>query len=293
MNWIAIVNPNAMFKRKIHQEGLISKISAIANKIFFTEYQGHAGEIAQHESGYDGIIAVSGDGTLHNIISHLDYTRKSIAIVAAGTGNSLGRDLGQRFLSNNTQITMGQKYKIDLMKVKFIKSNGESSSCLSASTISVGYPALVTDSANKRFKKLGCQLCYPVASLFNAFTCNKRQMTITYDSFAPRQKFIKGIMLTNTHHTANFVCLPDTTCDDGKAEAIEFNAGAFGQILHNISVLTKQYFVDPYFNTTFKHLKVELEQPDSLMIDGEIYEDVMSLEVELLPSALNCYACSD
>lgn len=293
MNWIAIVNPNAIFKRKIDKQWLISKISPLTNKIFFTQYQGHAGEIAQQENGYDGIIAVSGDGTLHDIISNLESPTKSIAIIAAGTGNSLGRDLGQGFLSHNTQIMIGKKHQIDLMKVNFIKSNGDSCSCISASTISVGYPALVTDNANKRFKKLGSQLCYPVASLFNAFTCKKRQITLTYNSFPPQKKFIKGIMLTNTHHTANFVCLPNTACDDGKAEVIEFNYRAFGQIWHNISVLTKKYFTDPYFNTTFNHLKLELAQPDLLMIDGEIYEDVMSLEVKLLPGSLNCYVCSN
>ncbi len=293
MNWIAIISPNAIFKRKINKEWLISQISPITKEIFFTEYQGHAGEIVQHENGYDGIIAVSGDGTLHNIISNLDYTRKSIAIVAAGTGNSLGRDLGQSFLSHNTKIMIGKQHKIDLMKVNFIKSNGEHCSYISASTISVGYPALVTDNANKRFKNLGSQLCYPVASLFNAFTCKKKPITISYDSTPPQKNILKGIMLTNTHHTANFVCLPNTTCNDGKAEAIYFNYSAFKQILHNISVLTKKYFLDPYFNTTFNHFKFELEQPDLLMIDGEIYEDVMSLEVKLLPSCLNCYVCTD
>lgn len=293
MNWIAIINPNAMFKRKINKKWLISQIYPITKEIFFTEYQGHAGEIAQHDNGYDGIIAISGDGTLHNIISNLDYTRKSIAIVAAGTGNSLGRDLGQSFLSHNTQIMIGKKHKIDLMKVSFIKSNGDSYSFISASTISVGYPALVTDNANKRFKKLGSQLCYPMASIFNAFTCKKTQITISYDSTPPQKKIIKGIMLTNTHNTANFVCLPNTACNDGKAEAIEFNYRPFKQILYNISVLTKKYFIHPYFNTTFNQLKLELEQPDLLMIDGEIYEDVMSLEVKLLPGSLNCYVCSN
>jgi len=293
MKWIAIVNPHALKKRHIDATALTEKLSTISTKTVFTEYHGHAGEITQKEKWYDGIIVVSGDGTLHDVISHIDYSQKSIGLIPAGTGNSLGRDLGLRLLSNHSRVYLGPKYLIDLMTVDFTTANNKNHHCISASTIAIGYPAGIGNLANKYFKFLGSQLCYPTASIINAFRCQPQQIRICYNSQKPQQKPLTGLMLTNTNHTANAVCLLGTRFDDGQAEAVELNAHPFSQILHNLSIISQRYFYDPSFHSTFTRLRVELEQPNLLTIDGDIYEQVISLEVELLPSALNCYACTN
>lgn len=61
----------------------------------FTEYIGHAGEIAEEASNknFDVIVAVGGDGTINEIASKLMDQDKVLGIIPFGSGNGLARFL--------------------------------------------------------------------------------------------------------------------------------------------------------------------------------------------------------
>jgi diacylglycerol kinase (ATP) len=65
-----------------------------------TEYPGHAIELARQagEQGYDLVVAVGGDGTVHEVINGLMQvpakTRPALGIVPLGSGNDFAHILG-------------------------------------------------------------------------------------------------------------------------------------------------------------------------------------------------------
>jgi len=61
----------------------------------FTEYAGHAAEIANEyaEKGIDIVAAVGGDGTVNEVARSLTHTDSALAIVPCGSGNGLARHL--------------------------------------------------------------------------------------------------------------------------------------------------------------------------------------------------------
>ena len=65
------------------------------SRICFTEYAGHAAEIAKAraEAGDDVVVAVGGDGTVNEVARSLIHTPMALAIIPCGSGNGLARHL--------------------------------------------------------------------------------------------------------------------------------------------------------------------------------------------------------
>lgn len=64
--------------------------------IIYTEYAGHATQLASQaaQQGHKLVIAVGGDGTLHEVANGLAYKDTTFGVIPAGTGNDFGRSLG-------------------------------------------------------------------------------------------------------------------------------------------------------------------------------------------------------
>ncbi len=63
--------------------------------IMFTEYAGHASEIAKKcaKESYDIVVAVGGDGTVNEVARSLVHTKTALGIIPSGSGNGLARHL--------------------------------------------------------------------------------------------------------------------------------------------------------------------------------------------------------
>jgi YegS/Rv2252/BmrU family lipid kinase len=65
--------------------------------VHVTERQGHAQEIAASAQGYDILTAIGGDGTVGEVMTGImsqSEPRPKLAIIPAGTGNDIARNLG-------------------------------------------------------------------------------------------------------------------------------------------------------------------------------------------------------
>lgn len=62
----------------------------------FTEYAGHASELAAEaaEQDFDAVIAVGGDGTMNETASGLVHTKTALGLIPMGSGNGFARSMG-------------------------------------------------------------------------------------------------------------------------------------------------------------------------------------------------------
>src|SRR5574344_975277 len=107
--------------------------------IKFTEYAGHAAEIALQcvKDGVDVVAAVGGDGTVNEVARSLIHTDTALAIIPCGSGNGLARHL---------QISMEPRQAIEVLNRGVVKMldygtiNGQPFFC----TCGVGFDAFVS-----------------------------------------------------------------------------------------------------------------------------------------------------
>ena len=156
---------------------------------------------------------------------------------------------------------------------------------VAASTIALGYPAEAAAIAGRRFRRFG-KLSYGMAAacVVPAF----RQMRVTYAGELATEKRLTGFLASNTCHAANFAAFPDACCDDGSFEVMELAAGFGGQGLHTLSTLSRVHCYGPPARANLTWVNVACDEPGALLVDGEFFPDVVSVELRVLPAALAC-----
>jgi len=284
--WLAIVNPRSGGNRNGKRLAeLLSILRSLAAHTVLTKHSGHAAELAREAESFAGVVAVGGDGTLFEILKGIDRGRQRIALIPAGRGNTLARDLGLMHRRNAFDVLHWREARtIDLMQVHITTSDGTRSSYLSASTVAVGYAAAVTQRARK-LVSLG-RMSYVAAAA--STRPSQFDARLQYGETPSREVRLSGFIANNTRHLANFVGFRNASCSDGHFETMEFNAGMIKQTAHNISALSRTYLYEPYPINQATTMQLHLEAPQNLMLDGEIVPSVISIGVNMLPGALSC-----
>jgi YegS/Rv2252/BmrU family lipid kinase len=80
------------FPRLVHETIDSQRFQA---EVVFTEYAGHAAELAKQraDDGYDIVAAVGGDGTVNEVARSLVHSQTALGIIPCGSGNGLARHL--------------------------------------------------------------------------------------------------------------------------------------------------------------------------------------------------------
>jgi diacylglycerol kinase (ATP) len=96
--FLFIINPISGTAQKHNLPELIHRILKINPnriQIVFTQYAGHARELAAEavSNGIPNVVSVGGDGTMNEIASALLYTKTCLGMIPMGSGNGLARHL--------------------------------------------------------------------------------------------------------------------------------------------------------------------------------------------------------
>lgn len=159
-----IINPAAGRGKSRKHWLKIKRIIQTNNLIFqeyFTEGPGHAVEIAGQleKKGFNKIIVVGGDGTLHEVINGLNSKKIILGMIPTGTGNDFSRTVGISRIPEKAaeQILLnGQAVDIDL---------GMINKKLFVNVAGIGFDAQVAEEINTSFKWLSGVPAYLLAVL--------------------------------------------------------------------------------------------------------------------------------
>ena len=285
-HWLAIVNPRSGGNRNYARFAkMLAALQRSVARTVLTRHPGHAAEIAMEARAFGGVVAVGGDGTLFEILKGINFGQQRIALIPAGRGNSLARDLGLLHRPAVLDVIHWEQARsIDLMEVYVTTSDAVRTRHLSASTVALGYPAAVALQARK-LAKLG-RMSYAAAA--TATRPVRFRAHIRYGDQAPREVRLSGFIANNTRHIANFLAFRQASCCDGHFETMEMDAGVMKQTVHNLSAISRTGIYEPYALMKATNAQLHLDDPHDLMMDGEIVPNVMSIDIRILPSALAC-----
>jgi len=293
MKYYLIVNPHGGVKTgmKILEKVKPYFIEADAElNIIETEYAGHARHISKTVSleGMDGLCAIGGDGTMHELINGImsreDGKRIPIGLITGGTGNSFMHDLNcldpieavQRILTNRIR-------KIDIFKAEV-----EGEVYYGFNIVGWGMPTDINLLAEK-MRWFGGQR-YNFASILEVLKFKTRLAKIKIDGRITVADF--GFVIgCNTMYTGRGMKMaPLAQLDDGLLDLIIVRKAGRMKLLRMFpKVFSGKHIADPIVEyRQVKQFSIFPEDRNTLNIDGEmlgstpVNVEVMPKEIEVL-----------
>lgn len=258
------------------------------------------------DNGADLLLAAGGDGTIRACAQAVSETDASFAIVPAGTGNLLARNLGvplQQAAAVRNAFA-GTDKVVDLGRVTLVDPHGEERTETFMVAVGIGIDAQMVDRTDDDAKAKAGWLAY-IQGIVSAF--------IGTDHVAVRLRMDGGSWHTNHAHTVmvgncgllpgNVVLLPDAEIDDGLLDVAALRPrGAFGWL----QIVSKVIFENGLLRRTeigrkitartsdthaLRYLQgevveIQFREPQLAEIDGDLVGEVRGFRCEVKASAL-------
>ena len=224
-----IFNPHASFRRAGR---LLPAVRAALRRfaevdVLLTRCAGDAMEqVADADlSGYDGLLAAGGDGTLFEVLNglyrHPPERRPPLGLVPVGTGNAFARDIG--LLPGDWEkgielIAACRLRRVDVGRVAPVDLEGSGSADRSRpfhflNIIGAGLPVDAMRAA-ERIKFIG-RSAYSVAALWRALRLQTFPLVVELDGERLEQEAL-FVEISNTRYTGtSFMMAPAARLDDG------------------------------------------------------------------------------
>lgn len=261
-----------------------------------TVYPTHAIELAQQASieGYELVISVGGDGTVHEVINGLMQVpiekRPKLGVVPLGSGNDFAYAIGMERQPDIAlrQIFNGKEYKIDVGKLQDNQGRVE----YWDNAVGIGFDATVTIRSRK-FTYLRGFLIYLMAVMQTIILNHDApRLEITSDDQTIDDNFLMFVLCNGSREGGGFLVAPDAKPDDGI-----FHYAA----VKHVSRLMMLRLVPEVMKGThgrfpqvamgeFKRFQINADRPLVIHMDGEIFAgfgmDIHKLLVEIYPGAI-------
>lgn len=261
--------------------------------VFKTEisrFAGHSRQLARELAPQsDTMLALGGDGTLHEVINGLfdqDGPRPTLAFVPLGTGNDLCRalDVKQERASLVRTLVEGRHVKLDLGRLRC--DGGE---VYFGCTCSAGFAAEVarrTDELTAKSKLRG--LSYSVALLLTLASYQSPSGQFLIDGEEHRAPILFNLNLCNTrYYGGGMTAAPRAQPFDGQLEMVSMELNRI-QVLQALPRNYSGNFdgLTGVLQRSFQKLELTTVPPVLVQADGQIIGRT-PLEVEVVPQALD------
>ena len=260
---------------------------------YFTEYRGHATELAERAGGYDRIVCVGGDGTLNEVINGLMTLEKrpEIGYIPAGSTNDFAAGIGlPRSIGKSARLAGSDG--ISAIDVGALINDKEEKRYFSY-VASFGMFTRVSYATDQRFKNMFGHMAYIFEGIMSVTDLNNykpfRLRIETADSII-EQEYIFGAV-TNSSSLGGLVKLDKNN--------VHVNDGLFELILirkpKNFMALTEtvgqlvnhKYRPDRIVFSHTESVRLTSASPLDWTLDGEYAGSTCKAEINVIMSALD------
>jgi diacylglycerol kinase (ATP) len=276
--------------------------------VVFTERGRHAVELARvaATAGRGVVVAVGGDGTIHEVVNGLMLAREGgaavprLGVIGQGTGGDFRRTLGiEHRLDRYAAAIAGGKVKhVDVGRASFVGHDGAPARSYFVNILSAGIGGIVDQLVAEASRGLGGTFAYYSASLRGLLrsAIGECVCTLTLDGKESVQEVsTRNLAICNGRFFGSGMKVaPMAEPDDGILEVVSL--GAASKLRFAIESSTRIYTGDHIGRPGVDHfrcnkIKLELKNPDVtdrflLDVDGEAL-GVLPLEVEIVKGAID------
>ena len=249
--------------------------------IAFTEYAGHAAELAYQYSrmGFDAVVAVGGDGTVNEVARGLRNTQTALGIIPMGSGNGFARHLN---IPIRPQKALEMINHSEPISVDYGLANNR----LFVSTCGTGFDALVADNfagSNKRGF-----MTYLENVLKEAFAYQPQTYHLVGDGLDVTHKAFLITFANANQWGYEALIAPKASVQDGKMDIMLMSSHA---ILGSASLALRLFagsIDDSHFMDTIRAKEVTLEREEAapFHIDGDPVEMEKDIHIQIIPDGL-------
>lgn len=293
-----IVNPNADLGRAWQSSADLRKI---VEQYIDADWSGtvfpiHAKDLAVRagEEGYDLVIAVGGDGTIHEIVNGLmqipKERRPKLGIIPYGSGNDFAHAVGVDSRSSYAirQIFTGKPRPIDIGKLL----HGNSEVEYWSNALGIGFDATVVERF-QQMKRLRGFAAYMTAVLQTlASRIVSPHMRIETDQESWEDDIFMLVACNGSREGGGFLIAPEARPDDGVlhyAWIEKVSRPMILRILPEVMKGTHERFPQVRIGE-FKRMRISSDQPLFMHTDGEVYagygSEIHDIEIEIIPGAI-------
>lgn len=239
------------------------------------------------ESGADVVLVCGGDGTVRSAAQALAGSGVTMALVPAGTGNLLARNLEMTLddFTESTRVALtGDDRPIDVgwMSVDSAEEN------VFLVMAGMGFDAEIMANAPEALKARVGAMAYIVSGLRH-FNGRRTRVTITVDDDEPVNRRVRTVVIGNVGRLlGGLVLMPDAKIDDGRLDMISLApSGVVGWAAVAAQVMTRRRKGHPRVEHWQGHrITVEASEPHTAQLDGDPIGDATLIQVRVDPGAL-------
>ncbi len=276
----------------------------------FTERGRHAVEIARDAAleGRETVIAVGGDGSIHEVVAGLMAAREKgakgtrLGIIGQGTGGDFRKTLGidHRLDKYCAAIAGGKTRAVDVGRFSYLDHNEEPSQSYFINILSIGMGGLVDQYVADGSRALGGTVAYFAASLKGLINSEIGVLNCTiHEGGTSRQEEIHSRMLAicnGRYFGSGMFVAPMAELDDGMFEVVDMgSASRLNFAMGSSKIYTGAHLKSPE-TKHFRCDKITIELVNKGIVDKYLLDvdgeplGKLPLEVEVMPGALEVFA---
>jgi diacylglycerol kinase (ATP) len=292
-----ILNPTANHGRSVQEAADLRMLMTQYDADWSgTEFPGHAIELARQagEQGYDLVVALGGDGTVHEVVNGLMQvpaeTRPALGIVPLGSGNDFAHILGIPADMREALLSAvnGQPHSLDVGSVLDENDRLEYFN----NTIGMGFDSLV-NMYTRKITAIHGLMMYFVALMMTIFrNFDTLDMHVETDQETWDLPALMLALGNGPREGGGFIITPDAILDDGLLNYVTIKKISRLMMLRLVPEVMKGTHVrfKQVRTGTCRRMTVASKQPLYVHCDGEIYAgfgtQVRKLTIQILPNAI-------
>ena len=261
-----------------------------------TVYPTHATELARQagEQGYERVIAMGGDGTVHEVVNGImqlpKERRPALCVVPVGSGNDFAHAVGVPLQSDRALACAlsGQPAPIDLGMMTDEHGRRE----YFDNTLGIGFDAVVTIRSHRLPVVRGFLMYLTAVIQTILLNHDPSMMRMETDGRQWEQSNLLLTMCNGPREGGGFLIAPEAKIDDGLlhyAMIRNVSRAMMFRLVPEVMKGTHGNFKQVTLGTC-KQMSVQADRPMYIHADGEIYTSVGSnlrnVSFEILPGAL-------
>lgn len=283
-----IVNPEAG-----HALRAIPDLPAVLSQGGLTDVEiqtsSHAGDATIFardgvRKGVDRVLAMGGDGTIHEVIQELAGSNTSLGLLPCGTANLLAKELGYPSVPFGELIPLLKTAEVRRMDL------GRLNDRYFALMAGIGFDAWVVAAVSLRLKRLAGRGAYVLTALRHLTNTCSATLQITGDGITREVRTPQVIVANSNHYAANRTLHPDISIWDGELNLLITHSGIWGGftiLQQGIELMLNRLYTRRDLQCeTAKRISIAGGRPQPVQLDGEVVS-IWPLEFSVEPAALS------